>query len=581
MQPLFSILHPSARPHKWREIYEAWIGAAAHPENVEYVLCADERWGFDHRQDPDVSCPASLLYPAGEGRPALNKVVWNTARRCYVDSVNIAAKASTGRILIVIADDQYPCDEWDKRIEYAMMRPTSGENEKPAEPFGKEWVMGVSTGTPDEYARGMMVMPILSRARYERLGYVFYPEYESMYADNDFCEHANQDGCIIDARHLMFPHRHPLVDNFNSQGMGAKPWYQRDEVYAAQNRPEAYELGERILKTRRESRFGATVPRGLATPGGGARPASGIALCFPGNTFSRSWVEHFLATQLNLMAAGHKTATFFGYTSQASTTREAILQNVKRIPDFNPEFILWVDDDQLVEPWHVEQLLNDARQFPDVDMFCGWTFIAMDVFATDPQASCGRLNLDKVGNVRVKCGEASFANSRGDARQEVEMLVMLDAELQYADWQSMQAAPGVFDVTWSGFPLALMRASCLEKVGPHPFAHIPAPNSIWGHCGEDVSFCVRLAKAGGRIMVDTRVFVPHLKLRALGPQVLPKEQREALSELALKGKGPTQDPNVHVDHFTGSHIYDEPIDQDALHDWMKSKGMPIEAHSAE
>ena len=42
----FTIIHPSIRPHKWREIYEAWIAAAAHPENVEYILVADEKWGF-------------------------------------------------------------------------------------------------------------------------------------------------------------------------------------------------------------------------------------------------------------------------------------------------------------------------------------------------------------------------------------------------------------------------------------------------------------------------------------------------------------------------------------------------------
>ena len=42
----FSILHTSARPEKWREVYDAWIAAADHPEDVEYVLVVDERWGF-------------------------------------------------------------------------------------------------------------------------------------------------------------------------------------------------------------------------------------------------------------------------------------------------------------------------------------------------------------------------------------------------------------------------------------------------------------------------------------------------------------------------------------------------------
>ena len=65
-----------------------------------------------------------------------------------------------------------------------------------------------------------MVMPILSRAWYENQGFVFFPEYESMFADNDFCETARQAGVVIDARHLMFPHRHPMFQD----GKWSRDW---------------------------------------------------------------------------------------------------------------------------------------------------------------------------------------------------------------------------------------------------------------------------------------------------------------------------------------------------------------------
>ena len=45
--PLFSILHTSARPEKWRAVYDDWMAKCVHPEDVEYVLCVDPRWGFD------------------------------------------------------------------------------------------------------------------------------------------------------------------------------------------------------------------------------------------------------------------------------------------------------------------------------------------------------------------------------------------------------------------------------------------------------------------------------------------------------------------------------------------------------
>jgi hypothetical protein len=246
-RPLFSILHTSARPEKWREIYDTWIKAAVNPEQVEYVLCVDERWGFRHERvlqsDPD------WLYGFAGSRGGLNVVRYNEARRCYVDGVNIAAKASTGRILIVNADDQYPCEGWDQRLQAIVnseARCHSGDSLA-------DFVIEISTGTPAEHDRGILVMPILSRDRYERLGYVFYPEYESMYADNEFCEHARQDGIVIDARHLMFPHRHAGIDPETATWKAPQ---ELDAQYNEQNRPEAYRIGGHISEYRRRIRFG-------------------------------------------------------------------------------------------------------------------------------------------------------------------------------------------------------------------------------------------------------------------------------------------------------------------------------------
>src|SRR5262249_38525253 len=81
-RPLFSILHPSARPDKWRQIYDAWMSACEIPEQVEYLLGTDQRWGFD---------PVGRVVRYEE-RGELNRVIENDGRRCYVDAVNNLAK---------------------------------------------------------------------------------------------------------------------------------------------------------------------------------------------------------------------------------------------------------------------------------------------------------------------------------------------------------------------------------------------------------------------------------------------------------------------------------------------------------
>jgi len=251
MRPLFSILHTSARPEKWREIYDAWIKAAVNPEQVEYVLCVDERWGF---KKYDALVPIAMEVPSAyRFAKQVDKVVFNESRRCYVDGVNTAAKASTGRILLVNADDQYPCERWDEQVwAETRLHYMIADHEAL---LGREFVVEVSTGTPQEHDRGILVMPILSRVRYERLGYVFYPEYESMFADNEFCEHARQDGVVVDARHLLFPHKHYLFDA-NGWKKPERAKEDEDEAYRAQNRKEAYQVGERILAYRRKMLFG-------------------------------------------------------------------------------------------------------------------------------------------------------------------------------------------------------------------------------------------------------------------------------------------------------------------------------------
>lgn len=521
---LFSILHPSARPHKWREIYEAWIGAAAHPKNVEYVLCADERWGFPGPESIATDPATGVLLSTGQAfwpnAPKLErgnslKPVWNTARRCYVDSVNTAAKASRGRILIVIADDQWPCERWDEELTRVLSNPL---HDVPWAEWGtkQEFVVQVSTGTPHEHERRIIVMPILSRTRYERLGYVFYPEYESAFADNDFYAHAVKDKCLITARHLMFPHKHPLTEPGAWEKRADGKWIDTDEAYAAQNRRGAYLIGEEVFRRRVDSGFTdiklgpqdrVDLARDTQTIRQPSRVTKGsIALALPGEAFHHVWVAKLIEIIPALLMEGWNYTAFLLHCSEPGITRATISNAVKEMKEkgqFKADYILWMDDDQIVEAQQVLMLINDLEQLPHIDMIAGWTWIASSgPHFNDPQVSCGQMDLSK-------------------------------GELSHAEYKSVQSADGVFEVGWTGFPLVLMRTSCLDKVGKHPFSHYPCPESPWGECGEDISFCKRLRDAGGRIYVDSRVFVPHLKLKALGPVPASKEE----IALALTGSG--------------------------------------------
>lgn len=471
-RPLFSILHSSARPDKWRAVYDDWMSKATHPEDVEYVLCADERWGFVPGEVPQWVRIADRF-----GR---NLLVWNEARRCYVDGVNTAAKASTGRILIVNADDQFACEGWDvairnslavrlETVEVARITLLGDGEAAECQSFATwRFAISVSTGTPQEHERGIMVMPILSRARYESLGYVFFPEYESMFADNDFCEHAKQDGILIEARHLMFPHRHPMFD----------PTVEADEAYAVQNRRESYGLGEHLLMRRRASHFGREPLPELKV----------LALCLAGEMVSLNWALATIGTlRAELQQRGWTVVTHTAYTSNVYVTRmlnaKSVIESVEQgVP--RPDYVLWIDDDNLVTIAHVEQLVEDLEAMPDVDLAAGWCWICSEH--------------DNV--IRVSCGNFS---------PDCVHLTHFDNEV----WAKSRT---VRPIEWTGFPCVLMRYSLLAEMGPEGFTPIVDKRLQFGVAGEDTSFCQRAGLH--KMIADPRVKVQHVKPRAIEPR---------------------------------------------------------------
>ena len=479
-RPTFSILHTSARPDAWRKVYDTWIGLAVRPEEVEYVLVHDARWGF-----PSIVPPSD--WPLGPRHySGLDKEVQNDRRMCYVDGVNLAAEHATGRVLIVVADDQFPCEGWDDQINEAITKVWPGP----------EFVARVNTGTPQEKERGITVMPIVSRARYERLGYLLYPGYESMFSDNDLTEHAQQDGCFIDLDTPVFPHRHAWFDAKNSVPF--------DAAYARQNRAEAYEVGARVLAERRASGFGSKLAVVPNNNHGVKSTGKNIAVCFPGEWFHSMWVaENALSLCCHLFTRFRNVWPTMPVVPCVYRARHIALEYVKKLPE-KADYVLWIDDDNLLTPQHFEMLLNDLETHPELSGVVGWCWIYGD----------GRMS---AGAFDERGSSVSF------------------------DYHKVMEAPGdLIPITgpdihgWSGFPVVLHRGDVIEKIGPFPFR--PLLNDAWttGMSGEDTSFFTRATEKGLRFCMDRRVKVPHLKTGNPEPDWMMKEN-------AAKNAGETKD----------------------------------------
>lgn len=183
MTPLFSILHPTIRlPDGWMGAYKTWLGNCDDWSRVEYMLAVDglsaagELW---RRSD-------TLEY----------RIAANLRRRCYVDAINAAARASTGQILVVAADDWFPTPHWDTEILKHIPDPTI------------ERVLWIESEHPH-----IMTHAVMTRAYYERPGRggcggnLFHPAYSSYGCDDDLTAYAQRDGVVVRPG-MRFEHRH-------------------------------------------------------------------------------------------------------------------------------------------------------------------------------------------------------------------------------------------------------------------------------------------------------------------------------------------------------------------------------------
>ncbi len=218
MKPIFSLIHATrGRPQKALTAMRLWQDNATSvvPFEMDYVLGLNiEEWA-EHRDIFRSAFPRSAASPFAGSAPA-----WNTA-----------AMMAKGDVLIQVSDDFIPPPHWDALL-YA----------EAAKADGKPFVIQVSDGHRKD---GLLTMLICSRSYMELQGHFLLPEYQSVFSDTDatICIHKNVragKAVLIDARHLVFEHRHHWHDK-------SVPW---DATYARQNSASAYANGRALFLSR-------------------------------------------------------------------------------------------------------------------------------------------------------------------------------------------------------------------------------------------------------------------------------------------------------------------------------------------
>lgn len=214
-QPTFSLAYTSVRADVIPIAVETWRRMASGKHPIEVVIAVDG------------NNPKSIEY--AHRVPDAKVVVQDTPPHNSVRGWNLAAANTTGKVILAIADDFKPCQDWDDKL-FTLKTGWTDE----------DWTAHVEDG----YVHNLMVLAILTRTRYNRFGYLFYPEYESMFCDTEFTEIAYGEGRVINAKHILIEHLHPDCNK--------RP---RDQVDATHASKERWARGEMLFNYRKHRQF--------------------------------------------------------------------------------------------------------------------------------------------------------------------------------------------------------------------------------------------------------------------------------------------------------------------------------------
>ena len=212
---LISLIHPSlGRPVQARKCYDHWMATASGEHQYEWIVSLSMK-----------DAPLEQYHQTFINSDA---VLITTRSTNMVEATNEAAKVCAGQIIILVSDDMFSPELWDERILHKF------------EMIDGPGVLQVYDGI----TKMKMTIPIMNREAYALLGYVYHPDYVSLFADDDLRATALTHKMYYNGTDILIEHRHYSVN---------KSKY--DKTYQIENSKIAWKIGEQTFFKRAKLKF--------------------------------------------------------------------------------------------------------------------------------------------------------------------------------------------------------------------------------------------------------------------------------------------------------------------------------------
>ena len=208
----YGLAYATKRAHCIAPVVAMWQRRAMNPEGVVICVGIDEG-DWDCEQ---AAKAAGVMVVAGHEKNCV--AAWNEA------ALYLSKQARVDQLL-AISDDFVPPHHWDAALDDLLAE--NGNTRK--------GVIHVNDGGDGR----LCTLPVIGSERYRRFGFLYYPGYESMFCDTELTARAQLDGVLIDGRHLLFEHLHPVN--------GKRPTDAVDKKHASQER---WDRGKKLFNDR-------------------------------------------------------------------------------------------------------------------------------------------------------------------------------------------------------------------------------------------------------------------------------------------------------------------------------------------
>tara|TARA_R100000008_G_scaffold86093_1_gene77876 strand:- start:8976 stop:9686 length:711 start_codon:yes stop_codon:yes gene_type:complete len=190
-----------ARANKFLEVLNQYVMMSSDSNELEFNINCDSE--DETMKDPYVQQRVDYIFSK---KPNVKYNLWYDYGTEKISAINNHIDGLEFDVLVCASDDMVPkVDDWDKEISEAM-----------DEHFPD---LDGCVHFDDGNTHGKLItFSILGRKLYERFGYIYHPDYKSLYCDDEFTEVVRDMGREQYIDKIIITHEHYSVKGTQNEG---------------------------------------------------------------------------------------------------------------------------------------------------------------------------------------------------------------------------------------------------------------------------------------------------------------------------------------------------------------------------